>query len=123
MLDRCAAIYDQIGEVLSRELPAGWTQAWAYSEMSERDGSVVVYCAYASGRVAWIDPPLPLYERFRELNNAARNADPTAVWTTATFIVAADGKFSVDFGYGPISIDEELERDAAWKAKYLPASV
>jgi hypothetical protein len=47
--------------------------------MSERDGSVVMYSADAASHVAWIDPPLPLDERFRELNNAARVADSNAV--------------------------------------------
>jgi hypothetical protein len=122
LLDRYAALYEKIAQTLQRELPAGWKKAWAYSEMSERDGSVVVYYLDGAAKVAWIDPPLALYERFRELNNAARLADPGQTWTTATFSLESGGPFNVDFGYQPIPIDGELARDTAWNERYLPSS-
>jgi len=120
LLERYAALYEKIARELQRALPAGWTKAWAWSEMSERDGSVVVYYLDAAQTVGWIEPPLALYDRFRELNNAARRTDPALVWTSATFTLDVQGAFNVDFGYDPIPIDEEDDRRAAWKIKYLP---
>lgn len=122
LLDRYAALYKKIADTLQRELPVGWSKAWAYSEMSERDGSVVVYYLDDARKIAWIKPPLALYERFRELNNAARIADPDQTWTAATFALESSGKFNVDFGYDAIPIDEELARRSAWKARYLPSA-
>jgi len=112
--------YKRIARELRRALPRGWAKTWAWSEMSERDGSVVVYYVDAAQKVGWIMPPLALYDRFRELNNAARRADPRFVWTSATFALDADGGFVVDYGYEPIPIEDEDERRIAWKEKYLP---
>jgi hypothetical protein len=88
--------------------------------MSEHDGSIVVYYIDAAQKVGWIAPPLALYDRFRELNNAARRADPRFVWTSATFALDARGAISVDYGYDPIPIAEEEERRHACKEMYLP---
>jgi hypothetical protein len=120
LLDRYAELYEEIARELQRALPEGWTKTWAWSEMSANDGSVVVYYLDAAGTVGWIQPPLALYDRFRELNNAARRTNPALVWTSATFTLDAHGAFDVDFGYDPIPIEEEADRRAAWKIKYLP---
>lgn len=120
LLDQYAKVYKKIGAALQRELPSGWTKAWAYSEMSERDGAVVVYYLDVTQRIAWITPPLALYERFRELNDASRSGDRAMRWTTATFALEPSGKFDVDFGYDAVPIDEERARRAAWKLRYLP---
>jgi len=120
LLERYAEFYEKIARELRRALPSGWTKTWAWSEMSERDGSVVVYYLDAARTVCWITPPLKLYERFRQLNNAARRTNPALVWTSCTFALDAEGAFDVDFGYDPIPIEEEDERRAAWKMKYLP---
>jgi hypothetical protein len=120
LLERYAALYEEIASELQHALEPGWTKTWAWSEMSERDGSVVVYYLDGAQTIRWITPPLTLYERFRQLNNAARNADPNAVWTSVTFTLDANGAFEVDFGYDPIPIENEAERRTAWKARYLP---
>ncbi len=120
LLNRYAALYKKVADILQHELPAGWAKSWAYAEMSERDDSVVVYYVDDECKVGWIKPPLALYERFRELNNASRIADPTQAWTTLTFALHRSGQFDVDFGYEAIPIDDELARRSAWKARYLP---
>ncbi len=51
-------------------------------------------------------------------DNAARRTDPALVWTSATFALDAEGAFSIDDGYDPI--EDEDDRAAAWKIKYLP---
>jgi hypothetical protein len=121
LLASYAKVYKKIGATLQRELPAGWMKAWAYCEMDSHDGLVVVYYLDAERNVAWIRPPLPLYECYRELNDAAREGGEAQVWTTATFALEANGKFNVDFGYGAVPIEEEQARRTAWKLRYLPA--
>jgi hypothetical protein len=120
VLDRYAAIYKKLARHLKRALPKGWSKAWIWAEMSERYGSIVVYYVDDAGKIGWIAPPLALYDRFRELNNAARRGGLIFVWTSATFSLERDGTFSIDFGYDPIPIEEEDERRDAWKLRYLP---
>ena len=104
MLDHYAELYPKIAADLDRALPHDWRQAWM-----------------SNASPAWITPPLRLYERFREMNDAARNSSPEQPWTTATFILQRDGTFDVDFGYGSTSIEEEQDRLEAWKRRYLPS--
>lgn len=123
MLDRYAELYPKIAGELAHALPADWSKAWIQVEMDARNGSVIVYYVSHSqpSPPAWITPPLRLYERFRQMNNAARSAGGGAVWTTATFVVERGGAFDVDFGYEPIDIEDEQDRLDAWKARYLPS--
>ena len=119
-LERYAAIYPRIGAELQRALPPGWSTAWACAEIDDLSSAMFVYYLDAAGAVGWIVPPLRLLEHCAALRDAARSAEPSQPWTTATFVLRSDGTFTVDYGYEPVPIADEVERRARWKAQYLP---
>jgi len=122
VLDRYAKVYPRIADALARALPAAWTKAWVLAEMDAASGSVVVAYAKAPGEpVGWLEPPLTLYQQFREMNNAARaEGDSPGAWTSVTYVLERNGHFEVEFGYDPIPIEDESERMDAWERRYLP---
>jgi hypothetical protein len=60
--------------------------------------------------------------KFAELRNRFKSAGREA-WTGATFILSAEGKFSIDYTYEDVSdFGQVSEREEAWIKKYLGAN-
>lgn len=117
-------IYKKLGSDVAAALPRDWQKAWVQAEMDVDNGMVACYYTTPAqpSPEQMDDPPLAVYKDFRALQDAARRLDPANVWTTATFVLGSDGKFTIDLGYEPIPIEAQYERRLEWEKKYFPSS-
>jgi Protein of unknown function, DUF600 len=116
-LDELGKLYERAGKQVAGILPRGWQTAWCQVEMEEDHGSVnCFYVGADAPKPAYVRAPPELFNTFK----AIWDGSPEPTWTTATFILHVGGKFDIDYGYDDISLDEVVERRAAWKRKYLP---
>jgi hypothetical protein len=116
-MEELGELYAVAGKLVASILPPGWKTAWCQVEMEEDHGSVDgFYVGDAAPRPTYVRATPELFNAFK----AIWDASPEPPWTTATFILHASGTFDIDYGYDDISLDQVVERRAAWKKKYLP---
>ncbi len=121
MVDKITKLYRHAGKQIAKIAPKDWQIAWTRVEMEDVTGSVV--CFYRSIDYAIKPPigklPLDLYNDFRNIWRETRQAKPPNIWSSVTFILQRNGTFTIEYGYEPVPIEDELERLKAWKQKYL----
>lgn len=116
------SLYAPIGQGLTDMLAEDFQQAWLISEQLDGvTGTDVIY-QDASGRYQYINEvPEDLDMLLVQLRSAYKKAGQEP-WSTATFWLAATGKFRLDLGYEDVSdLGLHGERRAAWLEKYLGA--
>ena len=118
MLDALQALYSEAADEITAALPPDWTNVYVHVELDEQTQAVA---AFYRGRKmtapTYVDLPDPVFVTFQKMRSVAIKNDPKGAWTTASFVVDHDGKFTIEYGYEPIPIESELARRRAWRDK------
>jgi hypothetical protein len=80
---------------------------------------VACFYRHSGGKPEHFTLPPSMFAQFYAMRHEAVQADPAAAWSTLTFILEHDGKFHVDHGYDPASVEGMFARRMAWRARYL----
>lgn len=120
MNEKIESLYQQIADVLYDNIPADFKKAWISVEMQEDFGSTGVYYQSADNQFHFAMPHDALFDLFNEMWLEYRNIGQQ-LWTSATFMIDPQGKFSIDFGYEDIFNDGSTrsDREEDWIRKYL----
>jgi hypothetical protein len=116
-LDELGKLYERAGKQVAGAVPRGWKTVWCQVEMAQDHGSVnCFYVGEDAPKPSYVPGPPELFDTFKRIWDES----PEPPWTTATFVLHADGKLDIHYGYDEIELDAIVERRAAWKKKYLP---
>ncbi len=120
MDERIESLYQKIADVLYDNIPDDFQKAWIYVEMQEDFGSTGVYYQSADDQYYYAMPHDALFDLFNEMWLEYKNIGKQP-WTSATFMIDQQGKFSIDFGYENIFTDGSTrsDRKTAWIRRYL----
>lgn len=122
MNEEIERFYPQLGQALFDVLPDGFVEAWLGTEMLDDVWSIGLFFLSADGKTYFEDEDEKL-DQLEGLLLEMRHAFKAASlppFSTATFRLAATGRFSIDFGYEDVS-DFGLgnDRREVWMKKYL----
>lgn len=120
MNEKIEALYGRIGQALVDVVGGDFKKAHARVEMADDFGSVGVFAGGADGAYRYhTDDDDDLFELFAELRRLCIDAGMGA-WSQATFTLAEDGKFSLQFGFDDISdLGQASERRDRWMQEHL----
>lgn len=113
-------LYQKIADEIVDFMPEeDWNTIWIPVEMEDDHGSTGCYYITDKSRepisIEASDGIFDIFYDMRELYKK-HGKEP---WSSATFILESDGKFSIDFGYGELLPDDPYERRLEWKKQYL----
>jgi hypothetical protein len=114
------SLYPEIGEMLLDLIPENFQQAWIRVEMIEDVWSSGIFFTEPNGRVRYLNKNLEeMNRRFRQLRSLFVVAG-NPPFTTATYHLRPNGKFTIDYGYDDVS-DFSLapQRRENWIKKYI----
>lgn len=118
MLDALQALYSEAAAEIIAALPPDWTNVYVHVELDEQTQAVAAfYRARTTTAPTYVKLPDPVFVTFQKMRAVAMSNDPKGAWTTASFVLDHNGKFTIDYGYEPIPIEEELTRRRAWRNK------
>src|SRR4051812_8400282 len=102
MNERIEGLYSKIADALYENINGNFDTAWISVEMQEDVGSLGVYYKTPDAQHFMIEPTVALFKVFNALWHEFIAARQPA-WSTATFTIHGDGKFSLDLGYDAVS--------------------
>ncbi len=113
-------LYQKIADILYENIPDDFQKAWISVEMQEDYGSTGVYYKDFDNRYYYVMPKNELFDLFHEMWIEFKKLGQK-VWTSSTFIIDKNGKFSIYFGYEDIFNDGSTRsgRKEAWILKNL----
>ena len=116
-----ARLYRETRTLISKMLPDDWQTAWVLVEMEAGTGSLICYYRSEDGSIKPLMSGVSLdaYSAFRRVRQEMSQTSTTSPWSSATYILQRNGAFSIEYGYGPVPIEDEEERLQVWKQKYL----
>jgi len=120
MNERIESLYGKIADALYANINSSFDTAWINVEMQKDVGLLGVYFKTSDIQYFTIRPAVTLFKLFNALWHEFIAAGQPA-WSTATFTIHSDGKFSLDLGYDDVSDGRStsLDRVKAWMKKYL----
>ncbi|MDR2220740.1 MAG: antitoxin YezG family protein [Methylobacillus sp.] len=112
--------YPKIGQLIYDAILDDFDTAWMRVEMMDDTWAYGMFYLKPNGRFQYLNTGLnKVTEKFRELRNCFKSAG-CEVWSGATFILSAQGKFSIDYTYEDVSdVGRGSERRKVWIKKYF----
>jgi hypothetical protein len=118
MLDALQALYSEAAAEITAALPRDWTNVYVHVELDDETQAVAAfYRGPKTTAPTFVDLPDPVFVTFQKMRAVAMSNDPKGAWTTASFVLDQHGKFTIDYGYEPIPIEQESARRRAWRNK------
>lgn len=131
---KITGLYQEIGNILNSIIPTRWNKILLSAEVYS--GAVSYhYCFYDANSGELIEfgyiekkykvnlnelklKGLELTKIIEKINDEFANNNQER-WSTMTFILHNDGKFSIDYGYEDLFASGIMDRRRKWEKKYL----
>jgi hypothetical protein len=112
--------YPRIFQLAVDCIPIDYARVWIHSELGDGFLSAEIFVQSLDGSFFYTTEGFAeISELIHELHE---NWKESPAWSSATFSLNSDGKFSVDFGYEAVpdpDIELDLQRREEWIGKYL----
>lgn len=118
-------MYKSITENLVKCLPDGWEKVCTYIQVSKNSYEVFFHVKIGGKYIQCFNLEKDfgikrntLRESFKSIAQSSKDDQAEKKWYVMTFLLSADGKFSVEYEYTDYS-ETSLDYMSQWKNKYL----
>ena len=114
------SFYQPIAQAAFDCVPIDFLELWVSCEALDDVIGADIFIRSVDGSFRYTSKSIEALQKLLYEMREAFRSEGKPLWSTLTFWLNAQGKFSVDFGYEDVSdFEKELKRREAWINKYL----